>query len=148
MRLSSARPAHHSVYRQFLRFALVGATGTAVQYVVLWAGVRLLSGSAPICSAVGYLCGSVVNYSLNYVFTFASGKRHIEAAAKYYMILAVGFCINIGMMELLVRYLGWNYWLAQILTTGIGLMWNFAGSRWWAFREAREPARVSHPSDK
>ena len=114
----------------------MGATGTAVQYAVLWTGVTLLGASAPVASAVGYLFGSVVNYSLNYVFTFSSDKSHFEAATKYYAILGVGFCINAGLMELLVHSMAWNYWLAQIFTTAIGLLWNFAGSRWWAFRHA------------
>jgi putative flippase GtrA len=30
--------------------------------------------------------------------------------------------------------LGWNYWAAQVVTTGLALLWHFAGSRWWAFK--------------
>ena len=31
--------------------------------------------------------------------------------------------------------------LAQVLATGIGLVWNFAGSRWWAFKPASAPGK-------
>ncbi|MGZ5063205.1 MAG: GtrA family protein [Usitatibacter sp.] len=120
---------------QFLRFAAVGATGTGVQYLVLWAGVERMGWSAPMSSALGYALGSVVNYLLNYFFTFASGKSHVEAAAKYYAVLGVGLLLTVALMALFVEVLGLNYWLSQLATTGIALLWHFAGSRWWAFRE-------------
>ncbi len=123
-----------SISRQFIRFAAVGASGTAVQYLVLWGGVEFFAASAVAASAVGYVLGSVVNYLLNYFFTFKSAKSHVEAATKYYVVLGLGWCINTGLMALFVTHLGWNYWIAQILTTGIGLVWNFTGSRLWAFK--------------
>ena len=125
-----------SIKRQFLRFALVGASGTAVQYALLWLGVEWLGLAAALASGIGYLFGSVVNYLLNYFFTFESGKSHVEAATKYYVIVGIGWLINTGLMTLWVHQLGWPYWPAQLLTTAIGLLCNFAGSRWWAFREA------------
>ncbi|HAT33399.1 MAG TPA: GtrA family protein [Janthinobacterium sp.] len=125
-----------SVQRQFLRFAAVGASGTAVQYSVLWAGVNLVGVSAAAASGAGYALGAVVNYILNYFFTFQSDKSHGEAAAKYFTLLGIGWCMNTGLMWLLAQRLGWNLWLAQVLVTGIGLIYNFAGSRWWAFKPA------------
>jgi putative flippase GtrA len=123
-----------ALLRQFIHFAAVGLTGTAVQYVCLWIGVEYFLFNAPASSAVGYILGSVVNYLLNYFFTFGSTKSHKEAATKYFSILGIGWCINVGLMSVLVNYLNWYYWFAQIITTGIGLIWNFSGSKWWAFR--------------
>ncbi|WP_317205790.1 GtrA family protein [Janthinobacterium sp.] len=125
-----------SLQRQFLRFAAVGASGTAVQYSVLWLGVELLGVSAAAASGAGYMLGAVVNYILNYFFTFQSSKSHGEAISKYFTLLAIGWCMNTGLVWFLAHEQGWNYWLAQILATGIGLAWNFAGSRWWAFKPA------------
>jgi putative flippase GtrA len=130
-------PRERSLSRQFLRFASVGATGTAVQYLVLWAGVEALGWPAALASAIGYVLGSIVNYLLNYFFTFGSGKSHIETAAKYYAVLAVGLALTAALMALFAGQLKWNYWAAQIVTTGIALLWHFAGSRWWAFKPGR-----------
>lgn len=123
-----------SLSRQFLQFAAVGVCGTTVHYATLWAGVEWLAMSAVIASATGYVLGSVVNYLLNYFFTFDSRKSHVEAASKYYAVIGVGWCLNTALMALLVNVLHLNYWLAQVVTTGIGLVWNFLGSRFWAFR--------------
>jgi putative flippase GtrA len=123
---------------QFFRFAAVGAVGTLAQYAVLWLGADWLGWPATWASAAGYLLGSVVNYLLNYRFTFASKKSHFEAASKFYVIAASGWLINTGLMGLLTAWLFWNHWPAQLLTTGICLLWNFAGSKLWAFRHQPE----------
>lgn len=119
---------------QFVRFAAVGAVGTLAHYAVLWLGTDLLGWPAVWASGAGALLGSAVNYLLNYHFTFASGKPHLEAASKFYAIAGSAWLINTGLMGLLTSGLSWNHWLAQLLTTGICLIWNFAGSKLWAFR--------------
>lgn len=120
---------------QFLRFAAVGLFGTLVQYVCLWIGTEWQGKSAAaISSAIGYALGTVLNYALNYRFTFQSNQSHREAAGKYFSVLGIGWCINTSLMTLFVHHWHWQPWPSQILTTGIGLMWNFSGSRLWAFR--------------
>ena len=125
------------LHHQFLRFAAVGLSGTAVQYAVLWTGVSIFAAPAALASAIGYALGAFVNYLLNYFFTFESGKSHAKTAPRYFAVLGIGWSINTGLMTLLVHHWGWNYWFAQILTTGIGLFWNFSGSRWWAFKQVQ-----------
>lgn len=122
------------LFNQFVRFAAVGASGTLVQYATLWVGVACLSGSAATASAIGYVLGSVVNYVLNYLYTFQSDASHRKTAPRYFSVLGVGWCINGGMMLLLASHWHWNYWIAQVITTGVGLAWNFSASRWWAFK--------------
>ena len=125
-----------ALLQQFLRFAAVGLSGTLVQYLTLWTAHGYLNLlSAQSASAIGYLLGSLVNYVLNYFFTFGSSQSHRAAASKYFSILAVGWCINVGLMGFLVTAQHWNYWIAQFLSTGLVLLWNFSGSRWWAFRK-------------
>jgi putative flippase GtrA len=126
---------NHALLYQFLRFAAVGLSGTLVQYLTLWTGHGYLALlSAQSASAIGYILGSLVNYALNYFFTFSSSKSHKEAASKYFSILAVGWCINYALMGYLVTQLNWYYWFAQFLSTGFVLLWNFSGSKWWAFK--------------
>lgn len=123
-----------SFARQFFHFAAVGLCGTAVQYLTLWGGVEYVGAPAAAASGCGYLLGSVVNYFLNYFLTFKSEKSHTETAVKYYTVLGIGWCINTSLMTLLVHRWGWQYFVAQVLTTGIGFIWNFSGSRFWAFK--------------
>lgn len=121
--------------RQFFRFATVGVAGTAVQYVFLWLGADLLGINAVVCSSAGYIAGSLANYILNRLFTFKSDRSHLEAATKYFIVLAFGWCLNTGTMWWLSSKISWNYWAAQLLATLICLAWNFSGNRLWAFRQ-------------
>jgi putative flippase GtrA len=123
---------------QFLRFAMIGATGTLAQYGVLWLGVDFLDWSPVWASALGYILGSMVNYILNYHFTFSSNASHVEAASRFYVVVGIGWLINTVLMALMTGWLTWNYWLAQILTTGVGLGWNFTGCKLWAFRHRHD----------
>lgn len=131
---------HSSAFQQFLRFALVGLSGTGVQYLSIQIAVVtefavLDKAPAVTGSAIGYLLGSLVNYILNYFFTFDSDKSHVEAASKYFGVLAVGWGINFGLMSLLVEHWHVWHWYAQLFTTGFVLCWNFAGSKLWAFKD-------------
>jgi putative flippase GtrA len=133
----SDRAAANRLPRQFLRFAAVGGLTTAVQYAVLWLGTGAWQAPAALASAVGYALGVALSSLLHYLVTFRSSRPHAAAAPRYFAVFGVGWCINVGLMALFVHRWGWNLWLAQILATGIGLVWNFSGSRWWTFRESR-----------
>jgi len=123
--------------RQFLRFTAVGTVTTAVQYAVLWLGVAAFTAPAALASAAGYALGVVLSYFLNYLVTFSSDRSHRTAIPRYLVVFGIGWCINAGLMTLLVHGWGWNLWLSQVMATGIGLVWNFSGSRWWTFRHGR-----------
>lgn len=120
---------------QFLRFALVGAVGTAVQYTVLFLGVEFLSIYAAVASAIGFLLGAVTNYFLNYFLTFGSRSSHLATGSRFAVLVAIGWCLNLAAMGFFAHMLGWHYFLAQVFTTLSCLLWNFSASRWWAFRE-------------
>lgn len=121
--------------QQFIRFAAVGLVGTAVQYTCLGIAIYLYGRTAAVMgSAVGYILGSIANYILNYFITFDSKQSHKEAGLKYFTVLTIGWFLNLGMISLMVNHWGWWVWLSQMISTGIGLCWNFAGSKLWAFK--------------
>ncbi len=133
---------HSPLLKQFIKFASIGLIGTLAQYFVLWIGIEFFYQAASLSSGVGYLLGSMINYYLNYHFTFNSTKTHIEAASKFYLIVIIGWSINTGIMWILADQLLWNYWLSQLLATATGLLWNFFGSRLWAFHVSEtEPCK-------
>jgi putative flippase GtrA len=89
-----------------------------------------------LASSIGALIGAFVNYLLNYHFTFESDKRHSEALGKFFTIASLGFVLNGLLVALLAQKFAIHYLLAQIITTGIVLIWTFFGNHFWTFREA------------
>ena len=109
-------------------FAAIGHYSTLI-------GLIEFAGTAPVpASLAGYLVGGVISYILNYRFTFRSRNEHGETVAKFLTVAAVGFILNGAVMA---AFTGWSqihYLAAQIVTTGVVLMWSFMASRYWTFR--------------
>lgn len=125
---------NQEVIFQFFKFASMGAIGTIAQYCVLWVGVEIWFWAASLSSAIGYLVGSIVNYGLNYYITFNSDQTHGKTMPRFYLVVLVGWSINTSIMWILADQMYWNYWIAQLIATAAGLLWNFVGSRQWVFR--------------
>ncbi len=130
---ASKSSAIGAVARQFIQFAGVGVIGTAGHYMVLITIMEVVHGEAIIASSIGALTGAAINYILNYRFTFASDKRHVEALTKFLIIAGIGFLLNGLLMGILVYQVGWPYIIAQLVVTAVLLIWNFVGNRCWTF---------------
>lgn len=119
---------------QLIRFLLTGGLATALQYLVLAVSMDGLGWSAALASGTGYLAGSVLSYVMNYFFTFASNRSHVQAAPRFYVMVAVGWGLNTVVMALLADGLDWNPWLSQLIATFLALIWNFVAARIWVFK--------------
>lgn len=118
---------------QFAKFSGVGAIGTACHYVTLVVLVQSFNAPPLFGSTCGFAVGALVNYYLNYKFTFKSNKSHVEAMTKFFVVAFLGMCLNAVIMFAGMRYLQLNYMLAQIIATGAVLTSNFAFNRFWTF---------------
>jgi len=121
---------------QFLRFILVGGTGTLLHYLVLSALVLLASASPGAASAVGACAGACANYWLNYRFTFSSTRPHREMAPRFMAVAAVGAVLN-GVIVSQLSGLGMHFLLAQIIATCTILVSNFLISKKWIFQKTK-----------
>jgi putative flippase GtrA len=118
---------------QFSRFAAVGALCTAIQYGLLGIGVEWLGAGAVAASTAGFVVSAGVNYLLNRRFTWGSNAPHRALVWRFVCVLGAGLLLNALFMQLLHGYLHWHYLLAQLLTTGINMLWNFTAHRYWTF---------------
>lgn len=116
------------------RFLLVGALATATQYVVLGVVSVLLGTTAAAAAGAGYFAGSLVSYQANHSFTFRSREAHGKAVPRFYFMVAAAWVLTVGLMGLLVDWLGWNLWLSQVITTVICIAFNYTCSRIWVFK--------------
>jgi len=128
---------HKSLISQFLLFTGVGAIGTAGHYVTLIVLVQVGQIAPVYASACGFVIGALINYSLNYRYTFASTKKHTETMTKFMLVAIFGFVINSGIMALGTETLTVNYLIVQITATAIVLISNFTINRFWTFSYSR-----------
>lgn len=121
--------------RQFLLFASIGAVGTSGHFLTLILLVEGAALDAVWATTAGFTVGALINYALNYRFTFRSDKAHHEALSKFFIIAIIGAVINSLLMYLGVDVLGGHYLLVQVIASLTVLFWTFAGNKLWTFAE-------------
>ena len=121
---------------QLSAFTLVGLFAALAHYGALVTLVEGFAWRAVPATLVGYVAGGLVSYSLNRRHTFASDRPHSEAGWRFAAVAAVGFCLTFLFMHLFVERLGAPYLPAQLVTTGLVLIWSFIANRLWTFRRA------------
>ena len=82
------------------------------------------AGSFPMCSTA--------------VTPIAASGRIRRRFWRFAIVAGVGFLLTWAVMHRLVDRWHLPYLPAQILTTGIVLVWSFSAHKWWTFREHRE----------
>lgn len=119
---------------QFARFTGVGCASAVGHYGLLIGLVQMFDVAAVPASTAGALLGAWINYRLNRRFTFASRVRHAVAVPRFLLVAAAGVALNAVLMWLGVEVLHLHYLLAQVATTVLVLLWNFALHKLWTFR--------------
>jgi putative flippase GtrA len=124
--------------RRLVSFIGVGAVATLVQYCILVFSVEILGLRPFLGSSVGFAVSAVLNYWLNYHFTFRSQNSHVGAVSRFALVALAGLVLNALAMVLLGRVQGLPYVAAQIIATVIVLAWNFLGNSLWTFAHRHE----------
>lgn len=119
---------------RFVGYACVGAAGTTVQYLVLVALVSMHALEAVAASCVGAVAGAIVNYCLNYRFTFRATHAHRKAAPRFFLVAGAGLGLNGALMSVLTHWARLPWWLAQCATTACVLVLTYTASSIWTFR--------------
>ena len=122
-----------TLLRQVSSFALVGASCTLLQYVILYLLVTTLTMRPAFASTIGFLASAALNYALNYRYTFQSSRSHAISFPRFSTVATIGLLLNALIMHIGTEPLGLNYFVVQIGATTIVLLWNFAANRKWSF---------------
>lgn len=124
------------IAKQFSLFFMVGALSALIQFSILIISVEWFNAKPILGSALGYIWGAIINYTLNRYFTFKSSLSHKKALIRFSLNSFFGFLLNLGLMSIFLIY--YAYLVSQILASGIILIWNFLIHRYWTFGSKRD----------
>lgn len=122
---------------RFVAYACVGAMGTVVQFALLAALVSSHALGAVAASCIGAVAGALVNYLLNYRFTFRSDKAHRAAAPRFFLVAAAGVALTSVLMTVFTHALRLPWLVAQCFTTACVLALTYTINSAWAFRSTQ-----------
>ena len=116
--------------RSFLRFALVGATATAVHAAVF----ALLVETTPIdpvaATVVAFACGFVLNRR----WTFDSRADPMAQLPRYLAAQLAGLGLSAAIMAYAVHARDWSPYVGLALSIVMVPPVTYALARWWVFR--------------
>ncbi|AET69084.1 putative membrane protein [Desulfosporosinus orientis DSM 765] len=121
--------------KEFVRFGLVGAVNTGVDFAVFTVlthlGVLVLAAQV-----VSYSCGILNSFFLNRTWTFSArvrGKSPGQFLGFFLWNLAV-LSITYGLLVYFHTHFAWSIIVSKIVATGLSMIINFAGNRWLIFK--------------
>jgi putative flippase GtrA len=121
---------------QFVRFCLVGASNTALTYLIFTTLTRLMgpwAGRAAVAQAVGYPAGVLWSYWLNSRWTFRAVDHARKRFTRFVGVQAVLMAASAALIGLLVDRLGLPATPAWFGVTVVITAINFVVTRVWVF---------------
>lgn len=125
--------------RQFLKFGIVGASGTLVNLVVFTVLQRLdpqhaLASHYYVLFSIAFMTGGVSNYWLNRVWTFRSSGHAVREGAQFLTVSAIALAVSLVVGSIVGHVTGHYGHLAWLISTAAGIFVNFFVNKYWTFK--------------
>jgi putative flippase GtrA len=125
-----------------VKFAVVGGSGTLVNLgvfsLLIFVWHRAASSDPGLyeqfASGAAFCVAVVSNFVLNRYWTFRHRGGIIKHFGRFFVVSLIGLGINELAFTGLHNGLGVEAHITQLLAILIVMPFNFAGSKWWAFR--------------
>ena len=116
------------------RFLSVGVANTVVGLLVIYAAKWLLRLGDVAANALGYAVGLGLSFALNSRWTFAYQGPYLPALAKFAVVVAVAYAMNLLTVLGAIRFFDVNAYIAQALGIVPYTLTTFLASKYLVFR--------------
>lgn len=142
-KLLSDISANQNEFQRFLRFAIVGAVGAAVDFGVLNIMILGFGWTEFFANLLSVSCAIISNFTWNRLWTFPESRERPLHTQFGQFVLVNLFGLGINQFVFLTsnalvfsRFIGspLNYNLAKAAAIIVVLFWNFGANRLWTYR--------------
>ena len=120
----------------FIRFFIIGCTNAAISYIVFVLAVLLIGKEQyQICIAVQWIVSSIPSYLNQKFFVFCTKGNYVKEYLKCCSTWVVSYFLNAIILEILVRYLITNVYVAQLLSIFIVSVVTYVLFKVFAFKK-------------
>lgn len=127
--------------RRFLKFGIVGVSGTAIDFGITWICRDLIGIPDLIANAIGFIVAATSNYILNRIWTWRSTEKKVGVEyLKFFAVSLIGLGLNTLILSLLKGLALFNspdlnFWSAKVGATLVVMLWNFFANNFFTFRK-------------
>lgn len=132
------KPRHFEIAIQFVKFAIVGASNTAITFVVYTALLKGAGISYLVASAIGFIAGATNGFLWNRRWTFSDHVGDAYTPLRWGAVQSFGLLIDEALLYLFVHDAGLDKLLAQALAIIVVTITTFGLNRAWTFRTPPE----------
>ena len=132
-----AKATRNLLSLRFIFFCLVGLTGIAVHFAVLWLGVTLLALSFEWAQTLAIAVAIANNFALNNAITYRdqrlTGVNFVKGLILFYVISSIGAISNLSVGTWIFGH-EQTWWLAGLGGALMSVVWNYAVSSMMVWR--------------
>jgi dolichol-phosphate mannosyltransferase len=126
------RPAN---WLQLFRFAVVGASGYAVNLLLYAFFVKELGIEYLVAEAAAWIISAGNNFVWNRHWTFRAGEGQLHLQAfRFFLVSLAALGLNLIVLRVLVESVGLDKVAAEVLALGASTPLSFLGNKLWSFR--------------
>lgn len=124
-----------TILMRFVRFGIVGVSGTLIDFGVTWLCKEKLHWNKYLSNSIGFLLAATNNYTWNRLWTFESQNSEIfREYGTFVLIALIGLGLNNFVTWLLHEKAHWNFYLSKLVAIGVVVIWNFSMNYVFTFR--------------
>ena len=124
--------------RQFVKFGIVGASGTVVNLVLFTLLQKYSALAVQVDYSIGFMVGGISNYFLNRAWTFRSDAHAGREGAQFLTVSFIALLVGNAVFYVAEHRLGYHHhhtiWFVATLA---GVVVNFFLNKYWTFRDQR-----------
>lgn len=118
-----------------IRFILIGGLNATVSYAIYSCTCLILGANAyQIALAIAWVLSSVISFTTQKFLVFRGRGNWIKEYLKCCSTWFFSYLINAGLLEIFVKYLKLNVFIAQIIATMIAAIFTYILFKKFAFK--------------
>lgn len=117
--------------KELLKFLVGGGSAVITDYII-YKILLLINIDVSIAKSISFICGSIVGFIINKLWTFESKKFKKSEIGKYTILYSITAVINSVVNKVVLELLGIQI-IAFLCATGISTILNFLGQKFFVF---------------
>ena len=119
---------HTKIFQQLTKFVIVGFANTAINWIISFS-LYLIPDFSPLwANTIAFAVSTIFNFwaSITWVFDTTNRKTKRRLFVEFAVLNCFSFlAFDIGLYSVLYYRVGWSKVLSKVVTTAIGMVFNF-----------------------